>query len=238
MHRIGMLTPSSNTVLEPVSVALLAGVESVTLHFSRFRVTEIALDAAARDQFDDSPMLGAAELLSHAKVDCITWNGTSSSWLGFEADRRLIQRIHERTGIRASTCVLALADILHRHKLARIALVTPYTSDVQARIVTTYAAEGFEIVAERHLGIRDNHAFGLVDGATLSGMVAEVAAEKPDAVVVLCTNLAGAPLVPDLEREHGITVLDSVAVSLYGALKTVGADPAMLQHRGQLFELG
>jgi maleate isomerase len=46
-RRLGMITPSSNSVLEPVTSAMLANVAGITAHFSRFRVTEIALDAAA-----------------------------------------------------------------------------------------------------------------------------------------------------------------------------------------------
>jgi len=40
---LGMLTPSSNTVLEPVTTALLAEVPEASAHFGRFAVTEIAL---------------------------------------------------------------------------------------------------------------------------------------------------------------------------------------------------
>src|SRR6202012_4181159 len=84
MTRLGMLTPSSNTALEPITYAMLAGVENVSVHFSRFKVTEIALSEAALRQFDDSEILRAAELLAHAKVDVVAWNGTSASWLGFD----------------------------------------------------------------------------------------------------------------------------------------------------------
>ncbi|HVQ70801.1 MAG TPA: Asp/Glu/hydantoin racemase, partial [Bradyrhizobium sp.] len=59
--RLGMLTPSSNSVLEPVTCAMLAGGPGITAHFSRFRVTEIALDAQALNQFDPSNMLPAAD---------------------------------------------------------------------------------------------------------------------------------------------------------------------------------
>jgi hypothetical protein len=52
--RLGMLTPSSNTVLEPVTMAMLAGLPDVSAHFSRFKVTEIALSEQALGQFDDS----------------------------------------------------------------------------------------------------------------------------------------------------------------------------------------
>jgi maleate cis-trans isomerase len=61
---IGMLTPSSNTVLEPVTSAMLAGLPEVSAHFGRFRVTEIALSEKALAQFDDEEILGAAALLA------------------------------------------------------------------------------------------------------------------------------------------------------------------------------
>lgn len=51
--RLGMLTPSSNTVLEPVSAAMVAGLPEVSVHFGRFKVTEIALSDQALKQFDD-----------------------------------------------------------------------------------------------------------------------------------------------------------------------------------------
>lgn len=235
MIRLGMLTPSSNTVLEPVTSALLQGVPGVTLHFSRFKVTEIALDRGALGQFDPAPMLDAAELLSHAKVNCITWNGTSASWMGLDADRALVASITRRTGIQATTCVLTMMAELRSRGMARIALVTPYTDDVQARIATRLAAEGITVVAERHLGIRDNFSFGLVDTQTLDGMVAAVAADRPEAIVVLCTNLAGAARVPAWEAEHGILILDSVALSLVGALDACGVERGPLAGKGRLF---
>ena len=88
-----MLTPSSNTVLEPVSQAMLAGVPEVSVHFARFRVTEISLRDEASAQFQQARLLEAADLLADAKVDVIAWNGTSASWLGFDADRRLCEQI-------------------------------------------------------------------------------------------------------------------------------------------------
>src|SRR6267154_4973008 len=109
--RLGMLTPSSNTALEPITNAMLAGSTDISVHFSRFKVTEIALSETALRQFDDSEILRAAELLAHAKVDIIAWNGTSSGWLGFERDVQLCERIKQATGIPASTAMLALNEI-------------------------------------------------------------------------------------------------------------------------------
>ena len=50
---LGMLTPSSNTALEPITAALLQGLPGVSAHFARFRVTEISLAGAALKQMYD-----------------------------------------------------------------------------------------------------------------------------------------------------------------------------------------
>ncbi len=167
--RLGMITPSSNSVLEPVTSAMLAGVDGVTAHFSRFRVTEIALDAAALNQFDASVMLPAADLLADAKVDAIAWNGTSASWLGIGRDRSLCEAITARTGVPATTSTLACIDAARALGAKRVGLVSPYTDDVQRRIGDVWAEEGIAPHAERHLGLRDNFSFGEVAPATIAG---------------------------------------------------------------------
>jgi maleate isomerase len=235
IRRIGMLTPSSNTVLEPVTQSMLAGLTGVTAHFSRFKVTEIALDAGALAQFDDSPILAAAELLAHAKVDVISWNGTSASWLGFERDERLKDRIEGATGIRASTCVLSLLEILDRIGAQSQALVSPYTDDVQAQIIDTYKARGIACPAEQHLGIRDNFTFGTVPEERIAAMLAACTLAKPDAITILCTNMRGAKAAAAAERETGPIILDSVAVTLWGCLMTIGVRPDSIKHYGRIF---
>ena len=65
--RIGMLTPSSNTVLEPLTTAMLQDVPDVSAHFGRFRVLKISLDADALNQFSTAPMLDAASMHRRCK---------------------------------------------------------------------------------------------------------------------------------------------------------------------------
>jgi maleate isomerase len=234
--RLGMITPSSNSVLEPVTSAMLHGVADVTAHFSRFRVTEIALDAAALNQFDASVMLPAADLLADAKVDAIALNGTSASWLGIGRDTSLCAAITERTGVPATTSTLACIDAARALGAERIGLVSPYTDDVQRRIADVWAEEGIAPHGERHLGLRDNFSFGEVEPATIAGMIREVAMDGADAIVILCTNLDGAALAASLERELDIAVLDSVAVTLWRSLSLAGGDITALASWGRIFQ--
>lgn len=235
MPRIGMLTPSSNTVLEPVTAAMLAGAPEVSLHVSRFRVTRIGLGADDRAQFELGTILHAAELLADAKVDVISWNGTSASWLGLERDRALAEAITAATGIPARTCVLSLVEILERVGARSLGIVSPYTEDVQARIVETYAAAGLSCPAERHLGLADNFSFGLVEPEAIGGLIREVAAAGPDAVTVLCTNMNGAGVAAAAEIEDGPLMLDSVAVTLWGCLSALAVPLAPFARWGRLF---
>jgi maleate isomerase len=234
--RLGVLTPSSNTALEPLTSALVARLPGASAHFSRFRVTEIALDAAALGQFDDSKILAAAELLAEAKVDVIGWSGTSSGWLGFDRDRQLVERIRERTGIPATTAVLALNELLALQGMTRLALVTPYTADVQQRIVANYRALGIEVVDERHLGIRVNHDFAAVAPGTLLGLMDEVARAQPQAITTFCTNLHAAQLAEAFEREQGLPLLDTVSSTVWGMVRAAGGSPAAITGWGGLFQ--
>ncbi|MGA1801561.1 maleate cis-trans isomerase family protein [Rhizobium sp. HT1-10] len=234
--RIGMLTPSSNTVLEPVTTQMLKDLPDVTVHFSRFKVTAIGLDAAALSQFDDRPMLAAAELLADAKVDVIVWNGTSAGWLGLDSDRSLCARITQATGVKASTSVLALFDVMRRRNERQIGMVSPYTSDVQQAIVESFSNEGVEIICNQHLGIRDNFSFSQVTRETITEMIAKLVPSQPDSIAVFCTNLAGAPIVEQLEQTYGIAIHDSVATAIHGAMSTVGYDFTRVSGFGKMFD--
>lgn len=233
---LGMLTPSSNTTLEPVTTQMIAGLPEASAHFGRFRVTEIALSDKALGQFDDSEILRAAELLSHAKVNSIGWNGTSSGWLGFAADERLCARITQATGIASCTSVLALNEIFTLTGVTRFGLVTPYLDDVQAAIVRNYASAGFECVAERHLRKQDNFSFSEVGADEIRAMVREVAKAKPQAITIFCTNLRGAPLVQELEAETGIPIYDTIATVVWKSLKLAGVNPNRITGWGRLFQ--
>jgi maleate isomerase len=239
---LGMLTPSSNTTLEPVTAAMLAGLPETSAHFSRFKVTEIALTGPALAQFDLSGILAAAELLSHAQCEVIGWSGTAAGWLGFDTDRRLCEAIERQTGARACTSVLALNEIFERTEVQRFGLVTPYRRDVQEAIVANYAGAGLQCVAERHLGLQDNFAFSDVGPAQLRELVQQVLAgsgtQRPQAVVILCTNLRGAPLVAALEEEFGVPIYDSIATVVWKALRLAGIDTRRVQGWGRLFSSG
>lgn len=232
---LGMLTPSSNTALEPLTSAMLSGLPEVSAHFGRFRVTEISLQPQALGQFDMAPILEAARLLADAHVDVIAWNGTSSGWLGFEADVALCRRIEQETGVRCCTSVLALNEIMEKTQRKRFGLVTPYLDDVQAAIVANYARSGFECVAERHLNRSVNFSFSEVEPTQIVQMAHEAAEARPQCLTTFCTNLRAAQLAPALEAALGIPVYDTVSTAVWKSLRLCGVDTRRVKGWGSLF---
>jgi maleate isomerase len=233
--RLGMLTPSSNTVLEPVIADMLRDAPGVSCHFSRFRVLQISLGEDSQSQFELEPMLAAAELLADAKVHSICWNGTSAGWLGFGQDERMCAAIAERTGIPAHSAVLGFNALFAEKGVRRLGLVSPYIEDVQRRIIANYAGLGIETVADERLNISENFAFAAVSPDTVEAMCRQVAKANPDGIAIYCTNVDGAALAPRLEQELGIPIYDSGAVAVWAGLRAARATMAPFTPWGQLF---
>jgi maleate isomerase len=228
--KLGVLTPSSNTVLEPLIAAMLTGT-GITAHFSRFRVVDVGLHAVA--QFDNTPILEAARLLAHARVNAIVWSGTSGGWLGVDADRALCAAIEFETGVPATTSTLALIAAAGSTPLG---LITPYPDDMHAAVVGNLAAEGVNIAASRnHAVTLDNWELAKISADTLTRLVSELVAEGVPAVCTFCTNLAAGDQAAKWEADFGISVLDSVNLSVWRVLALAGEDPAQVTGWGSLF---
>jgi maleate isomerase len=226
--RIGMITPSSNTVVEPVTAAMTRSLfPKVTTHFTRIEVQSISLEPASMAHFDLEPMLHAARLLAHAGMDVIAWNGTSGAWRGVEEDARFCETITRETGTPATTATLAQIEAFHLLGVHAYALAVPYLPQVLQAIQATYQRAGFQCVSSRYLGISTNRDFAYVPGATIRDLVRGSDSARADAIAVICTNLPAAWLVEELEAELRKPVIDSTVVTVWHSLRLLGMETAI-----------
>jgi maleate isomerase len=244
--RLGVLTPSSNTALEPLTQSLLISFNAqqstyhITAHFSRFSVTTISLLPSGLSQFELGPILAAAELLAHAEVDAIGWSGTSAGWLGFDKDVRLCEEIEKATGVKATTSILALNQALELWGVEKLGLVTPYMGDVQNEIVKNYRVIGVTIGEgmERHLGVMKNNDIAEIGQEILDELVSDVVGAEVDAVTTFCTNLVAADRVEVWEQKHRVPVFDTVTTVIWDMLRKCGVDAKELEGWGMIFKKG
>jgi maleate isomerase len=235
--RVGMLVPSSNTVLEPYTSAMFQALgEGASVHYARFRVVEISLSPASRGQFDIAPILEAAERLAETEPDLIVWNGTSASWLGLETDHSLCAAITDRTGVDATSTSLAFDALFRGLRLERIGVVTPYLPEIQTRILDNFSRRGITVVAEAHLSDKGNHSFASYGPEVVAGLVRDVARAGPEAIAIICTNFRGAGVAAALEAELSVPVFDSVSVTAAYAMQRTGLGPSAVHGWGSVFQ--
>jgi maleate isomerase len=227
LKKVGFITPSSNTALEPVTAAMTEQISArISTHYSRVPVKTLTLDSQDVDQFQTQKMVDAAVLLSDGGLDAILWNGTSGSWTGkgFEADLALCEEIQRATGVPASTASLAQVDVLNHYGIKRFGLAVPYVEEPTRKIIETYGKLGFATVKSALLHQTENVLIGNTPFARIKQLLRD--ADSPDAecIVVACTNLPATLVLGEMEAELGKPIFDSIAVTLWKALQMTGID--------------
>ena len=166
----------------------------------------------------------AAELAS-AEVDLILQAGTAAAFFrGIGYDLELINRITATTGIRATTTLTAVVAALRELGARRLSVVTPYLSEIDAKLVTVLCGSGFEVVAIRGMGLKRSIDMGKVLPQATYRFAREVtrAAPTADATLISCGNLRSFEAIEPLETDTGLPVVTSNQAGLWQALRLVG----------------
>lgn len=217
---LGVIVPSSNRIVEYVTASIVAQCPGVSAHYARVPVAGSHVHLSDRHDFEG--MLTAARLLADARVDAIVWNGSKGAGLGLDADRELCRRITDATGIPATTSVLAIEASFAARGVRRYGLVTPFSDAYQQQIIAGFAGAGFDCVGEVHSEVLENYDIGRIAPAAIAEMARGLHCPGAQAILILCTNLHGAPVVVELERALGLPVLDSVSMGAWGGLRLAG----------------
>lgn len=234
--KIGMLTPSSNSTLEPVCSRMLWNIPEVVCLYSRFRVQKITLEEDALKQFDIDNMLRAAELLADAEVDVIAWNGTSGAWLGFDRDRELCRVIKEKIGVPATTCMLATLEAFKANNVKKAHIIAPYQQDVMERIIVEYNKAGIEVVNAEGCGFSNVKAMRNAPDTLITEMMDSVTQAPADGISVVCTAFPLVHKIEHYENKYNYTIYDTIPVVVWETLKMVGVDPKQVKGWGRLFQ--
>ena len=230
---LGTITPSGNTVVERITLGILRHFPQVSAHFSRTSV--FGSTDPFPDSYDFEDMLRAAELLSHASLDVIAWNGSKGGSIDFALDHELCRRIVDTTGAKTCTSTLAIDEAFRARGVKTFALVSPYKGAYQDRIIATFKRVGYDCIAEAHADLADNLSFARLPLDRIADMIRSVAPSRPQAIVTYCTNFPAAPLAAGIEAEFGIPMFDSVAMAVWKSLRLLGIDTAPARAWGRVF---
>ena len=231
-RRLGLVVPSSNTTAE-IEFRRHAP-EGTSIHAGR-----MALESVTVDELDamSAGATRAGELLGHADVDAVAYVCTTGSLLhgpGFDAE--LEDTLSEAAGAPAVATARSVVRALEALEAERIAVVTPYTEDLDEKERDFLEAAGFEVVTIDGRGIEANTEIGALEPGDAFGQVLDVVEGGPavDAVFVSCTNYRSMAAIERLEADLGVPVITSNGATLWDVCRVAGLE---VDGPGALFAL-
>jgi maleate isomerase len=222
LGRIGLMVPSVNTVVEPETAAMSP--DGVSVYATRLRNSRSDLEGSEKML---QHVERAADELASAGVDVIAFACTASSFIqGLKGEEDLKIRIEGSSGVRAVTTSGAVSSALTRLGLKRIVLLTPYSDELN-KLERHYLNEkGFEVLADRGMGIVDAFSIGKVEPDEVHRFALEILKPEVDGLFVSCTNLRTIEIIDRLEEETGKPVVTSNQATFWACLRSVGySDP-------------
>lgn len=206
--RIGLLVPSSNTVMENDLHAHLDKAR-YTVHTARMylEVTTAEAEQAMLDR--DAP--AAAELVGTARPDVLVFGCTSAGSLGGVAhDRSYCADLGKRAGARGIGVMSSLVDRIQDAGLRRIAVLTPYVEELTASVARGLAGEGLEVVTAAGMGISVNVELAHPTPDEITRFVlTEIRGVRIDGIVISCTNFRALDARPEITAQTGLPVITS-----------------------------
>lgn len=219
-RHIGILVPSSNTIIE--SDARLLFPSSIAAHFARMKITRDDAEQLSR-LLDLAP--AAAELLADAAVEAIAFACTTGSLYGGPGyDARIIAAIQDATGISATTTATAVINSLRSAAAQRIALVTPYEPWLNEIVARFLEDNGLKVTARYGFGISDPLETAKVAPQEIAAVVERLSSSGVDAVLIACTAFRGVEASALLDDSLGIPIVSSNQATCRQLEQIIGAD--------------
>ncbi len=217
-HRVGLLIPSSNSLIEPEYYAVMP--PSVSVHFARLAMTEVTDAGLARQ---DEDVAAQSRLLATANVEVILFCLTAASFhkgQGYDAD--LKRRIEDESGKPTMTAAGTIIDSLKVLGARRIALATPFNPVVNEDSRRFLVDSGFDVVAAEGLAHTDNFSIALIDPETVRDLVRRVDRSDAEAIVIPGGNMQCLSIAEDMEEELGKPVVTTNQAGIWALLRHLG----------------
>lgn len=205
--RIGLIVPSSNTVMEPDFHRRL-GAEAI-VSTARIFLEQVTREAEIRMLEEDLPR--ATDLIRTTAPDVVVFGCTSAGALGtLEHDDRIREGIASRAGVKAVTVLQSVLTELRSIQPRKLAIFTPYIHDLTASLARSLAEAGFTAILARGMGIQANLEIGRVTpGEIVSFVEDQLDGAAPDCIFLSCTNWRAADAIETLRSRLGVPVVSS-----------------------------
>jgi maleate isomerase len=205
--RVGLIVPSSNTVMEPDLYRRLPA--GATLHTARMLLEETTPEAESAMLDEHLPI--SVRDVGTARPDVVVFGCTSAGALrGNAYEAELIARISRETGAETVSVASAVRAAITARGARRVGIVTPYIEALNDKIRESLEADGLEVVGIYGLGITENFTIADVEPTRIAAFAAErFGSGGIDLLFASCTNFRAYDARDQIEQELGVPVVTS-----------------------------
>lgn len=238
--RLGVVIPSANTTVEGEFNSYRP--EGVSIHANRVKSTTV--DAEGMLAMSAHAERAVVELVD-ASVETVVYACTSGTFtLGTDFGTQLEQQLEEQVGIPVITTATAVLAAIKAMGIDSLALVSPYTDEVNEQEVEFLRQNDIKVTASKGLGhrapgpampLRRTHTshIGLEPQYASYALAKRVYEEsEPQAIFISCTNFPTFNNIAKIEADLGVPVVTSNQTSLWAALGLAGVDGKELKDLG------
>ncbi|MEU9747485.1 MULTISPECIES: aspartate/glutamate racemase family protein [Streptomyces] len=197
--------------------------DEISLRLTRtpYVPVEVSLDLARL--VSEHETLGEAVMaLGASEPEVIAYACTSGSFVGgVVGERAMCEAMNTAGAVPSLTTSGALLEALEELGAKRIALVTPYTESVTESLEEYLAEAGVTVTGRAFLGLT-RHIWK-VPYRSVVDMARQAVVGAADALFISCTNLPTYDAIPQLEAELRMPVLSANQVTMWAALRRIGA---------------
>ncbi|WP_420722550.1 maleate cis-trans isomerase family protein [Hwanghaeella sp. LZ110] len=232
--RIGAVVLASDHTVEHEFWEMVAQ-PGVAVHFTRIASSAI-ITPTTLAAMEDTIASQAALILPDAQLDVLAYACTSASIVLGE-DRVFGQIKKGRPEARPNTPITAAFAAFDSLDVCRIAVLTPYTRDVNELVRGYIEARGYTVPVFGSFNEPDDNIVACITTDSLRRAVLALGKrDDVDCVFVSCTSVRLADAIASLEAELGKPVLSSNQVLAWHSLRLAGIQDQLAQW-GRLFTL-
>jgi len=226
-HKLGLIVPSWNTVMEYETQRM--AVNGTSVHSMRISHTA---DTQENVIWMGTQVPAAAKLLAHAKVDVICYGCTGGGFIkGQGYDQQLSDEIKAATGIPGTTTIVGVTDALRVFGATKVCVASPYEPWLNEKLRVFLGQSGFDVLAIQGLGTQ---AHSTIKPEEVEALVMSVDKPEADAIFISCTNFGTLDIIESLEKKLRKPVVTSNSASMWKMMRMVG-DKSVVPGGGRLF---
>jgi len=229
--RIGLILAHSNTVMEPSFNRIKPN--GVSIHAARIRMKDVDEPFMAMKD----GLMGAVEDVAHLDASSYAYACTAATFVGgLDHDRETVRQIREATGRPAVTAAMAVQQALRVIGAKRLAVATPYSTELTADLGRFLESTGFEVASlvnykRTQIEAKPPYTEGAAShpGLEMPGFAYKIGREafraadgKVDALLISAAGIRSLDVVQALETDLGVPVVTSSQAIIWAALHAAG----------------